>query len=487
MWKQQEQQPLKQTMSSIEHSNSAGSALPAAHSTSALPADVPNSSTESSPRSSVDTTRSSSPESDDDPANYTGLWEPFQIPYSCSLQSEVVFPGQKLPLKIRFGPQKGHHGGRHDARKERDRGKHGRRDSRHDHEEDDHVPQPETLVPHPRFVVKKGILKVVEHTLLREVSVAPVPFKLRYQNQAVLLNRSAAPQLVQGTTFAQQQQQKLQSGRIYADNGLLAIPEAGKDKDNTQIYQEKTYNWSNSHLYDMLQQEAHSQHPSDKASTNQQNPEQNGNSNSNDFKRFFFKPKRHSLDYSTQQQAQSTHTRKTSASTTVSNPHGLSPSPSGSFNTSRIINTIEAKFKAEIMAVSLTPQLQQRERRYQRRVEMILKGAGINDPGRPLADSDDEEEHDQNQDRDRDEEDEEGVWQTTVWIQLPGPAELNTSTETKHIIRKHTLQLILLCGLVGGEDVKHTMSSESLATPSSANREFRLEMDLYVTGPRVPL
>lgn len=213
-------------------------------------------------------------------------------------------------------------------------------------------------------------------------------------------------------------------------------------------------------------------------------------------------------------------------SPTVPTAHGLPPPPVST----RIISTIESKFKTEVMNMPLTTLIQQREARYQRRLRRKLRrahgdGAGTltgehgaidGEEKEGGGDGDDEDDETENEDeRERQEEEDgarnedEGVWQTTVWIQLPGPAELATCTETKHIVKKHTLQLILLCGLVGG----HLSPSGSFTTDSAAggggghgpagtivggtlsdkvitqpgvNKEFRLEMDLHVTGPRVP-
>ncbi|KAF9944916.1 hypothetical protein BGZ65_011429, partial [Modicella reniformis] len=222
---------------------------------------------------------------------------------------------------------------------------------------------------------------------------------------------------------------------------------------------------------------------------------------SSDLKRLFFKPKRHSVDYSAEQ-----------LSSIITPP--LSPTTHGS----RIISTIEAKFKTEVMTQSLTSQLQQREARYQRRLRRRRfrhgHGDGIGAKGSHgrlrSGNEEEEEEEDESDDNDQSDDedyqsesesqDEEGVWRKTMWIQLPGPAEVATFTETKHIVKKHTLQLILLCGLVG-DTTSNNISAEAGHCPGSGgssnpidrvitqpgvNKEFRLEMDLHVTGPRAP-
>ncbi|KAF9897377.1 hypothetical protein BX616_005707, partial [Lobosporangium transversale] len=53
---------------------------------------------------------------DENSANYTGVWEPFGMAYSCSIPSETVHLGQTVPLTIRFKPNRRNHRRRHDGK-----------------------------------------------------------------------------------------------------------------------------------------------------------------------------------------------------------------------------------------------------------------------------------------------------------------------------------------------------------------------------------
>ncbi|KAK3829294.1 MAG: hypothetical protein J3Q66DRAFT_27757 [Benniella sp.] len=484
-------------------------------------------------RSSVGTTRKNSVESsdsrwseDEDPANYTGLWELFQVPYSCSLPSETVYPGQRIPLTIRFGPRKGDRRRRRDATgvnstiNRGDRRKHRRHEHKQDEDDDSCVHARDNSPPGllPRFVVKKGIAKVVEHTLLREVTVMPAPSKLRNRKQAIPMSTTSANNtqgtLVQDIPFdrrrakKQTSEQSLMSGNHAS---VSSIPgSVTKKQSKALIYQEKSYNGSHSHLYDLLQQETHVHDQTGKGSIGPLPPQQQQQQQqdqrrrpSSDLKRLFFKPKRHSMDFSTERPSTPTRDPSSSAAPPLSPtlqsqpPRPLSPNAG-----TRIVNTIEAKFKTEVMALTLTPQLQKRETQYQRRLRRKLRrrrpGSDDEENGHDdHGDDEDDTEDDINESEGEGDEDEEDVWQATIWIQLPGSAELATFTETKHIVKKHTLQLILLCGLVGstasnGSSVSMEAgsgggtSSEKVITQPGVNKEFRLEMDLHVTGPRAP-
>ncbi|KAI8599841.1 hypothetical protein EDD21DRAFT_405719 [Dissophora ornata] len=507
---------------------------------SSTPPKASASSSRSSSRSSSGSARRNSSDTDDsglsdeeNPVNYTGTWEPFQIPYSCSVPSETVCLGQKVPITIRFGPRKGDYRKRsverrtskESKRKDKDRRKHRQHDHKHDSHEDDHDHDLDGVPPGPRFVVKKGIVKVVEHTVLREVSVVPMPPKLRSQRHALTLTNNASvsthrlihdppsdKQVRDLTSKQQPTEQQQQQQQQQQSSGLITIPDSAKSQTPEKIYQNHTYSGSHSHLYDLLHREIHTQHPASKAGIQEQQeqelpPKGHRRNESNDIKkRLFFmpKPKRHSLDMSIRNmpsppQSPPPFSQDTSMPTSPLSPlHNLSPrSPSPNSVGTRIINTVEAKFKTETLVVPVTSHLQQRERRYLRNLYKKQHGDHDDEQRYESQEDDYEEDEDREQDHGDEEGDEDsGVWQTTFWIQLPGPSELSTFTETKHIVKRHTLQLILLCGLVdvdedaGGPSAavvaERRIASDSVITQPGVNKEFRLEMDLHVTGPRAP-
>jgi len=143
----------------------------------------------------------------------------------------------------------------------------------------------------------------------------------------------------------------------------------------------------------------------------------------------------------------------------------------------------------------LTSMLQQRERQYQRLVARKHKESfgGLTESEVDTRKGEGEEEEDgadSEDDAEAERDLEEGAWQTTVYIQLPGLSDLATFTETKHIAKTHSLQLILLCGLVldtqspsaGGGATNTTASAGSgtgapmpMITKPGINKEFRLE------------
>ncbi|KAI1321748.1 hypothetical protein EDD11_000024 [Mortierella claussenii] len=495
-----------------------------------------------------------SSDEDGNTANYTGVWEPFEMPYSCSLPSETAFLGQMVPLTIRFGPSRRDGRGRGQGRRRRDqkrKDKEGKKPSHRKHGQDVLSPfqEPSPLQPPqgPRFVVKKGIVKVVEHTLLREVTITSQPVKLRRQNQSLVNSRHTTSAGVmtgsvfkpsrssQESQFTKEQQQLLSpsppqtvgidnsvsKNEISGSRRLLMIPGLRKKSSQQHIYQEKGYSGSHSHIYDLLQHEAaaanaaqHQQHVKFSSGSEsaipqqQQQQQQQRRSDANDIKRFFFKLKRHSMDYSPPQGLPpSSPTKSTFQGTTSPSPTSVSSKGSSSSGAkTRIINSIEAKFKTEVTALIVTPQLQTRERMYQRVLRRRRKEQGHYE-GSETEESEEEEKEKGGGSEEREQqlmaqarrEEEDGIWQTTVYVQLPGPLELGTFTETKHIARKHTLQLILLCGLVSSDRTvtgaaPGPTAGSSVVSPSDLvitqpgiNKEFRLEMDLHVTGPRAPM
>ncbi|KAF9935492.1 hypothetical protein BGZ67_003409 [Mortierella alpina] len=523
--------------------STAASAVPLSPSTSS-PSTVSSSSqsafTGTDGYASDDTLPSSDDESDsgdENSADYTGVWEPFQMPYSCSLPSETVYLGQAIPLTIRFGPRKEYGADRYKDKSRRRSGRKGRKEDRDDgqhHQRNGHSKrrsEKDRVVPQPRFVIKKGIVKVVEHTLLREVTVTPAPPALiNHHNHtastasAPMKNAHTLPSGSEATydhragllssKQGQQEPQKELLGHVHAstiDGGEpVILPSFAMNSLKSPIYQGQGYNGSNCHLYELMDKDA-------------KQLQQEQHRRSGEHIRSFFKSKRHSLDH-----APNNH-RSTSSETS---PIGLHLSPAAlaandsslpplhrlppppptatpSSSNSKIISSIEAKFKTEAMTISLTSMLQQRERQYQRLFAGKCKDsrgglAGSEaDTNEGVGENDDEGEVGGNEDDVEAEQDlEEGVWQTTVCIQLPGLSDLATFTETKHIVKTHSLQLILLCGLVldtnhgagGGATTNTTAMAGSgtggpmaMITKPGINKEFRLEMDLHVTGPRAPL
>ncbi|KAF9960967.1 hypothetical protein BGZ72_005270, partial [Mortierella alpina] len=481
---------------------------------------------------SDDTLPSSDDESDnadENSADYTGVWEPFQMPYSCSLPSETVYLGQAIPLTIRFGPRK-EYGADKYKDKSRSRSRNGRKARKKDredgrqHQRSRHNKQrseKDQFVPQPRFVIKRGIVKVVEHTLLREVTVTPAPPALvnhhnytAYVASAPTKNAHTLPSSSEATFDhragillskqqpGQQEQKRELLGHVHANTITggepVILPSFAVNSLKSPIYQGLGYNGSNSHLYEQMKKDV-------------KQPQQDQNRRSGEHNWSFFKSQRHSLDH-----APNNHQSSSSESGPVdlhlspaalaandaSLPplHRLPPPPptaTPSSSNSKIVSSIEAKFKTEAMTISLTPLLQQRERQYQRLFAGKYKNGRGGLAGSEVrtndGDGEDEEEvADDDDDAEAERDLEEGVWQTTVYIQLPGLSDLATFTETKHIVKTHSLQLILLCGLVsdpshgagGGASVATGSGNGGpvpMITKSGVNKEFRLEMDLHVT------
>jgi hypothetical protein len=169
------------------------------------------------------------------------------------------------------------------------------------------------------------------------------------------------------------------------------------------------------------------------------------------------------------------------------NPYG----PKNGGINPRIVSSIEAKFKTEVMLLSLTPFLQRQEQWYQRQLTKIASGLQDGSDGDKDSQKEDNDDNDEERDimyveeEDVEEDIEDGVWQTTIWVPIPGPSAMATFTETKNIVKTHTLQLILLCGLSGekvpapavvvqgGEE--EDAGSVSAVSLSNVNKEFRLE------------
>ncbi|KAH7048025.1 hypothetical protein BKA57DRAFT_505672 [Linnemannia elongata] len=445
-------------------------------------------------------------------ADYTGVWEAFDIPYSLSLPSEMVYLGQVVPLTIRFGPHRGHYSSSNNKQQEQGNG------SRQN-------------IPSRRFVVKKGVLRLVEHTLLREVTTTQGPKLASAQNKnhnkslaLMTTNAHASSQATleqafedDGSTkdsshrraFSEQQPHPNSNGK-----SKRLVPLFGKRQDQNAIYQEQGYHGSHSHLplpgegdsgiEQQQQRNTKTQHQHQLSLPGGGDAHSSSHKHEGDLRRSFFKPGRHSMDVSTGRPV------------SMVNPYG--PTKSGN---PRIVSSIEAKFKTEVMFLSLTPFLQRQEQWYQRQLKKNAFASAAGSAGRTLDGSDgdkdalQQEENDEDDDKEErgdiyvEEEDveediEDGVWQTTIWVPIPGPSAMATFTETKNIVKTHTLQLILLCGLSGeavpvptvvvqSEDGETDSGSGSTAASvaavslSNVNKEFRIEMDLHVTGPRSPI
>ncbi|KAG0032378.1 hypothetical protein BGZ82_006573 [Podila clonocystis] len=402
-----------------------------------LPSSPPPSSAPTLPSP---TASSRSEDNGDTEIQYTGVWEPFDVPYCFSFPSETVYLGQRVPLTIQFGPcgqeqvqsRQKKRGGNSGQQKRRQKDKY-RNQQKEATSSSRHVKY--ASQPGSRFLVKKGILKLMEHTLLREVTVVPAPARLMGAR-------------------ATQVEDPLSS---------LGIKNRNKDNNSTReksIYTQKgEVAGSHPHLHALFRR-------------NQQSS-QHGRSVSAAAGPDASVSKRHSLDHS---------------------PTGQTTSVVGA-NTARIISSVENKFKTEVMTVSLSPlfQIQERERRrriWERQKESSSdgdRGKGGESGHKRSGETDSEDDSD----------DDDDIWTSTVWIQLPGPSEMATGTETKGIVKTHTIQMILLCGMVppqGGAAmpmevpgiVNSSSSASTVSLSTSANREFRLEMDIQVTGPRAP-
>ncbi|KAF9433471.1 hypothetical protein BGZ76_009421 [Entomortierella beljakovae] len=492
-------------------------------------------------------------EQGDNSANYTGVWEPFHMPYSCSLPSETVHLGQSVPITIQFGSNKRSRMKRRESRKKgggRDKsnlvnggageeeGGGGGEVHHHRHHHHHHQRQEPKSSHDYRFVVKKGILKVVEHTHLKEFMVAP-PTLIRQQhksNPAMVAGytnsmnnnnnnnnnnvKNGLPPIRVSTDLSkrismsdrQQQQQIQQSDHKTAltaqELSPEQIPGIATHQANDQIYQEKGHNRSHSHFFDHIRRASHHEQMHTKGSTEEL--PMHSRRDSSDLRRFF-KPKRHSVDVASRY----TPTLALTSLRGTQSPNIQSPTASGfshqqqqqqqqhqpylNISNTRIINSIEAKFKTEVITVSLTPHLHQRELQYQKRLNKMASLHQIEEVEDQHEDDDDNE-HGDNENNDGKEKVKEkgdkkmmvknhvhrggNVWKTTIWFQIPGPSELATFTETKHIVMKHTLQLILLCGLVDDSDNEEIEQEAGLSRASSfgsaitepgINKEFRLE------------
>ncbi|KAG0056608.1 hypothetical protein BGZ83_004390 [Gryganskiella cystojenkinii] len=497
-----------------------------------------------------------------DVIDYTGVWEPFQIPYTCSIPSETVHLGQLFPLTIQFGPlprrpfppfapaaigstsifhtvvplsrtsnspdplrvlNRGRSGSGSSRTlgngRIQKRASHGRAATSHQASKSVSIQKPDVHVNgiglngskdghggnssndgsdglgELRFLVKKGILKVVEHTILREVTVMPTG------HIASMLPPSSS------------------SGRTASPGPGIHLNH--RRSRSSMVYQEQLYSAS----HPALTNNPSLLPPSPALSTRQASILANNNNDTSNnrpppppltlggekskSKNFFFK--RRSLD----QPLSPTDIIKSA-------PLPLSPTLTHNTingknkGTTKVISTIEAKFKTEATVISLTPTLRERELRYQYWVSQSDSNLDEDDLNSDNKSDDNDDHHccgssSSNSNSELDEEDEsdfileedEGIWRTTVWVQLPDTPELSTCTETKHIQRTHTLQLILLCGVLGlattppnsGANVVATaasagrrplIASTSSSTPStssrftsstmpSANKEFRLE------------
>ncbi|KAF9201924.1 hypothetical protein BGZ49_007875 [Haplosporangium sp. Z 27] len=447
---------------------------------------------------------------DEDSVNYTGVWEPFRIPYSCSIPSETVYLGQTVPITIRFGPNRRSRKKQRDSKKRKHSGgkRHG---NRHDKEEDIYEEEEEQDSPHYRFVVKKGILKVVEHTHLREFSAAPpVVYRSQKANPIIMIDGSTFPSNANFYDQEQQQHRNLQDNSLEQSrtsnvdrSGSPMIPGNAKGQSKAQIYQQKTFSGSHPQLYDH-KNELNPNHQDSKAPSEDLGA-QRLNSKDSNIKRLF-RPMRHSMDVTPR--TNSISHRRDSPPLRVQSPtnQGFPPlPPPANAASTRIVNSIEAKFKTDVLTVSLTPQLQERESQYQRRLHRKNKKVQGNGNGQEIQNYDDDEEEKEEDGEESEEEDRkmiqrrsygsQNIWRDTIWVQIPGPSELATYTSTKHIVKKHKLQLILLCGLVD-ESSESDMDAEvvpsavglmdSVIMRPGINKEFRLEMDLHVTGPRAP-
>ncbi|KAF9134749.1 hypothetical protein BGW39_006003 [Mortierella sp. 14UC] len=470
-------------------------------------------------------------DNNDNVADYTGVWEAFDIPYSLSLPSEMVYLGQVVPLTIRFGPHRAYCSSNSNNTKQNTNGSH------QDAADEKDLP---TAASSHRFIVKKGVLRLVEHTLLREVTTAQVPHpkgshgSKKHASKALTLTTtnahhgpsqatleeifedgSSSKDTSHRRAFSEQQPQSNSS----SGNDGKAKPRImvfGKRQDQNAIYQEQGYHGSHSHLplpsgggdsevSQQQQRNTRTQHQHQlslpgggDAHTHQQHQ--------GDLRRSFFKPNRHSMDVSVGRPV------------SMVNPYGPTTGNNSSSSSPRIVSSIEAKFKTEVMLLSLTPFLQRQEQWYQRQLIKTATAAGLTGNSQDGSDVDQDQ---QNESGDEDDEEresggrgdmyvkeehveediEDGVWQTTIWVPIPGPSAMATFTETKNIVKTHTLQLILLCGLSEGVTKESSVpavvvsqgegdadsGSVSAVSLSNVNKEFRIEMDLHVTGPRAPV
>ncbi|KAG0276612.1 hypothetical protein BGZ95_007307, partial [Linnemannia exigua] len=471
-------------------------------------------------------------------ADYTGVWEAFDIPYSLSVPSEMVYLGQVVPLTIKFGPQRGYCSNNSNNNNNNNNNRVNPNGNDLDASDERNLPK---TTSSRRFAVKKGVLRLVEHTLLREVTTAQVPTpkgshgnnnnnnnnknnNKKHTSKSLALTTNAHHGSSQATleesfedssykdsshrrAFSEHNPQSNNGGNDGKAKPRTMLPMFGKRQGQNAIYQEQGYHGSHSHLplpggggdsgavQQQQQQRTQHQHQlslpggGSDAQAHQQQQQHQG-----DLRRSFFKPNRHSMDVSAGRPV------------SLVNPYGPTI---GNISNPRIVSSVEAKFKTEVMFLSLTPFLQRQEQWYQRQLMKAGTGSGTLDESDIDQDqdeldgdgNDDEEEREGDarrmyvEEEDVEEDIEEGVWQTTIWVPIPGPSAMATFTETKNIVKTHTLQLILLCGFGEGAapsspavmapqgEGDADSGSVSAVSLSNVNKEFRIE----ITGPRAPV
>ncbi|KAG0348797.1 hypothetical protein BG004_004154 [Podila humilis] len=419
-----------------------------------------------------------------DKVEYTGVWEPFDVPYSFSISSEKVSLGQRIPLTIQFGPRGQEHvrprkrklkkhiansfsrsplSSVEDAHRkcggEVERGSEGEdKDSRRRGSAwqtcDTVVNHIRPVAPQPgtRFVVKKGILKLVEHTLLREVSVAPAPRRL-------VAGAWSSTQTEDPLHVAQRNNNR--NSHKKNDHNTSITTNSQDCKKSIYIQQGIEVTTSHSNIHTKFRKNVQS------ANHGRGLPTPMGSGGGADG----LASKRHSLDHSPSGQAQL-------------------------MNTPRMISTIESKFKTEVMTMSLTPTFQLQERKRHRQLlalDQQHKNKGPENEREADSSSGNKSSSEEKsakwarQQRD-DVNDHDDSWKSTVWIQIPGPSEMATGTETKGIVKTHSIQIVLLCGQeplvsTGGvaapievqSSTTHPSSTSVVSLATSGNREFRLE------------
>ncbi|KAF9418942.1 hypothetical protein BGZ94_009558 [Podila epigama] len=449
---------------------------------------------------------------------YTGVWEPFDVPYCFSIPSETLYLGQRLPLTIEFGPRGQEHvrprQGMHHRLQAKAVNHTGsiaaatsqatadyqtkeRGDSERSKDVDagmaidkgrdagistrlrskdlfiDPPSEPSSLLlslspasppnssPESRFVIKKGILKLVEYTLLREVTVFSAPSRM----------------LNVGQRWGSEARQAIDSYRAH-----------GTGKKSIYGMRTSEATGSHPHLHTLFR--GHQGHGRNESASTSTSLLVTTDADAD-------AKKRHSLDHPPlprggRGQLSHLKTNGDSNKATASTP--------------RIMSSFETRYKVEVMSLSLTPLFVSQER--DRRRRMVERQQ--QQPRKQITPTGQDEPSKYSEDDGYDMwSEDDDTWRTTVWLQIPGPNEMSTGIETRGIVKTHRLQLLLLCGETpvrrgkGLAEVAvvdgHLASSAASITSSSgagagagagtglAKREFRLEMDIHITGPREPL
>ncbi|KAG0244633.1 hypothetical protein BGW41_006872 [Actinomortierella wolfii] len=523
---------------------------------------------------------------------YTGLWEVFQMPYCLSLPSETVYLGQRVPLRIRFGPfpwaAKEHASDSSDSsdsspsesslayrRKQRGMTRRSAKDRRMStSSSSSSLDGTDSYMQQPRFRVTRGTLKLVEHILLRKVDHIEVlqrqrmPSASRHYQQASENHAGSTTAVANPSSSRQRQQVSITNTGDSSNTAAGASPQliggtggrfsirrlvqrhnhSGNNNNHRHSeYLERLHDeghhlytqGSNSNQYLSVRDSRAAVGPAATASSspvsanfphhhnhNLLHPQETNASaaKSSGFglrlwpmaKKTIIredkKAGRHSVDFGDLSHQQGDRNTSTDALHQLQNlqpvqghpmsssvPAGRSSGASTKPMTTKVISQVEARFKTEVMTLPL---------------DMFLTQAGTKDGPVLLGENESVKKnnrHLEGEDKEQELEQEgrQDYWETIVWFTIPDPSKVSPYTQTTNIVKSHTLQLILGCSLEvpassrsrDDDDSDESNSDDDVHPPSSLpvslqhlaarpgaviTKPFRLELDLYLTGPPVP-